>query len=266
MSDIRIQTSFNLDLEFEAPPFHQRLLAWLIDIFVLIFYLIVAYRFLNWISADEANPTRVMALVLLLIIPFFTYHLICEATMNGQSIGKKILGIRVVNENGSRPSYSQFVIRWLIRTSDFMALVFILGANDALQRNNLDFFWKAAAAFGLLIADVILVNTSKKHQRLGDLLGHTILIRTRQRTSIDDTVFLQIGPDYMPSFPQVMQLSDRDINALKNILKTAKRHNDRSMAAHAAEKIQNHLNIQTSLDPYAFLEVLLKDYNYLATQ
>jgi uncharacterized RDD family membrane protein YckC len=266
MSAIRVQTSFNLDIDFEAPPFHQRLLAWLIDIFVLTFYLIVAYRFLNWLSADEANPTRVMALVLLLIIPFFTYHLICEITMNGQSIGKKLMGIRVVNENGSRPSYSQFVIRWLIRTSDFMALVFVLGAGDALQRNNLDFFWKAAAAFGLLIADVILVNATKKHQRLGDLLGHTILIKTKQRTSIDDTVFREVAPDYTPTFPQVMQLSDRDINALKSILKISQKHNDLTMAVNAGEKIKNHLNIQSGLEPHAFLEVLLKDYNYLATQ
>jgi uncharacterized RDD family membrane protein YckC len=270
MSIIRVHTSFNIDIDFEAPPFHQRLLAWLIDIIVLTFYVLIAFRLFGWLlyssDADEGKQTQFLAYFLLLIVPFFTYHLFCEITMNGQSIGKKLMGIRVVNENGSRPSYSQFIIRWLIRTSDYMALVFLASAGDAMQRNDLDFFWKSAAAFGLLIADVILVNASKKHQRLGDMLAHTIVIKTRQNTTINDTVFLQVAHNYVPSFPQVMQLSDRDINALKNILKTAKKHHDFHLAANAAEKIKSHLNIVTSLAPLDFLEVLLKDYNHLSVQ
>ena len=65
-------------------------------------------------------------------------------------------------------------------------------------------------------------------------------------------------------FPQIMQLSDRDINSLKGIIDTARKHKDHNMAFMAAEKIKAHLKIDTYLEPEEFLEVLLKDYNYLS--
>jgi hypothetical protein len=118
---------------------------------------------------------------------------------------------------------------------------------------------------GLFFTDVILVNASKKNQRLGDMLAHTLLIKANQKHSIQDTVFLNIADNYKPSFPQVMQLSDRDMNSLKSILDTAKKRGDFNLAAMATEKIKNHLKIETNLSPFDFLEILLKDYNYLST-
>jgi hypothetical protein len=70
---------------------------------------------------------------------------------------------------------------------------------------------------------------------------------------------------YVPSFPQVMQLSDRDINALKGILDSAKKRHDYNLAEMASNKIKTHLKIETPLSPFDFLEVLLKDYNYLVS-
>ena len=182
--------------------------------------------------------------------------------MNGQSLGKKITGIRVVNENGGQPSIGKFVIRWLIRTSDFMALVIII---MAVSSSDLQAFWQIGIPLALFITDVILVNASKKNQRLGDMLAHTLLIRTEEKHSIRDTVFLNIADNYVPSFPQVMQLSDRDINSLKGIIDTSRKRHDYNLAEMASNKIRNHLRIETTLPPLEFLEVLLKDYNYLSS-
>ena len=263
MSTIRVTTNFNIDLEFEAAPFYKRLFAWLLDMIVLVIYVIMAIKFLDW-YANTRDGESVWAWFMLLMIPYLTYHLICEIFMNGQSIGKKLLNIKVVNENGGQPGIGQYVIRWLIRTSDYMVVVILLFAPEAARSGDLSFFWKVAIPFGLLITDVILVNT-RKQQRLGDLLAHTLVINATEKSSIHDTVFLEVGESYVPSFPQVMQLSDRDINALKGILDTARRRSDFELAAMASEKIKRHLKIETSLSPFDFLEVLLKDYNYLSS-
>jgi uncharacterized RDD family membrane protein YckC len=268
MSTIRIATNFNIDLDFEAAPFHRRFLAWVVDVLVVIFYAIILAKVFNWIQrddfGDEGDNFLRSLFLFLLIVPPGLYHLICEILMKGQSIGKRITGIRVVNENGGRVAISQIIIRWLIRTSDFMALVILIYAPSAVERNDNEFMFQASAAMILLVLDVILVNASKKRQRLGDMLAHTILIRTRQEGTIDETIFTEVSNTYTPSFPQVMQLSDRDINALKGILDTAKRRHDYAMAEMASEKIKNHLKIQTPLSPFEFLEILLKDYNYLS--
>jgi uncharacterized RDD family membrane protein YckC len=268
MSVIRVSTSFNLDIDFEAPPFHRRLFAWMIDLFILIFYIIIASKILRQIELNvdynDDNMYNMWAVGLVMVLPFFLYHPVSEILMNGQSVGKRLMGIQVVNENGGKPSVSQYIIRWLIRTSDYMVLVIIVYA-PYIAFFGMQFFWALGGSLLLLVTDIILVN-SKKQQRLGDLLAHTILIKTKQKTSIGDTIFLHIAEGYTPSFPQVMQLSDRDVNALKSILDAAKKHHDYNLAFNASEKIKNHLKIETSLSPFDFLEILLKDYNYLAAQ
>lgn len=268
MSVIRVTTSFNLDIDFEAPPFHRRLFAWMIDLFILIFYILIATKILQQIEQNLDytidNRYNMWAVGLVLVLPFIIYHPVCEILMNGQSVGKRLMGIRVVNENGGKPSVSQYLIRWLIRTSDYMVLVIIIYA-PYVAIYGMQFFWALGGSLALLITDIVLVN-SKKNQRLGDLLAHTILIKTKQKTSIDDTIFLHIAEGYSPSFPQVMRLSDRDVNALKSILDTAKKNNDYDLAQNASEKIKRHLNIETSSSPFDFLEILLKDYNFLAGQ
>ena len=185
--------------------------------------------------------------------------------MNGQSIGKKLMRIRVVSENGGRPGFSQLIIRWLIRTSDYMLLLIILYAPTAMMFGG-SFIAAIAGSVILLFADLVLVNATAKNQRLGDLLAHTMLINTRQQGDIQDTIFLEVEQSYQPRFPQIMQLGDRDINSLKHILETARRRGDYDLAHTAAEKVRTHLNIETGMSPFDFLEVLLKDYNYLSVK
>ncbi|HMK27532.1 MAG TPA: hypothetical protein VK483_15980, partial [Chitinophagaceae bacterium] len=119
---------------------------------------------------------------------------------------------------------------------------------------------------GFLVTDIVLVVSSKKGQRIGDILAKTILIRTNTKGNIEDTVFMPVADSYVPSFPQIMQLSDRDINAIKSILETSRKKSDFNMAEAASYKIKAHLKIESSLSPFDFLEVLLKDYNYLSTK
>lgn len=267
MSTVRIATNFNIDIEFTAPPFYRRVAAWIIDMVVLIFYAVIAVKFLSNFAGgnnhSEGDNITVWAISMLLMLPFLLYHVLLEATMNGQSIGKKIIGIKVISENGGRPSISQLIIRWLIRTSDYTLLIIIILVPYASAMGP-RIYWGIAGAVMLFLVDLVLVNT-RKQQRLGDILAHTVLINTRQKEKITDTVFLEVLDAYIPQFPQIMRLSDRDMNSLKAIIDTAKKHRDYNMAYRAAEKIKAHLKIDTFLEPEEFLEVLLKDYNYLST-
>lgn len=269
MSTIKIPTTFNIDLEFEIPEFHRRLFAWAIDVVIQIIYYRVAIAILSRSISfadifSEDGQYNLWGLYMMILIPVITYHLICEITMNGQSIGKKILGIRVVSENGGRPGISQFIVRWLIRTGDYtIVLILLLNVFILINKELLVFL---AAFLLLLLTDVILVVSSKKGQRLGDILAHTILVRTAATGSMEETVFMEVADGYVPLFPQIMRLSDKDINAIKSILDTSRKKGDFHLAAMASEKIKSHLNINSSLSPFDFLDTLLKDYNYLSVK
>ena len=267
MGIVKVPTNFNIDLEFEVPEFYRRLLAWVLDCLILFFYLKISYEiyksFAQGRDITDINERYNLSFFgLILWVPLFIYHPFCEITLNGQSLGKKIMGLRVVNENGGRPSISQFLIRWLIRTADLTVIIIILRNFSLLVY----FDWTLVGALLLLTTDIVLVITARKGQRLGDILAKTIIIRTQTRGSIDDTVFVAVADNYIPSFPQIMQLNDKDINAIKSILEVSRRKGDFNMATAASEKIKKHLQIQTSLSPFDFLDVLLKDYNYLSTK
>lgn len=268
MSIIKVPTSFNIDVEFEIPEFYRRLLALVIDWLILIFYSKIAGAILREIfnssnlwDEDTGYDLQWLSIVVI-YVPFTLYYLISEITMNGQTVGKKIMGLRIVNENGGKASISQFIIRWITRD---IWLLFMLGYSLSLDSQT-EALIMVLAVLGYYITDIILVISSKKGQRIGDILARTILIRINTRASIEETVFQEVADSYTPMFPQIMQLSDRDINAIKSILETARKKGDLTMADAASGKIKTHLHIETDLEPYQFLAVLLKDYNYLSTK
>src|SRR5688572_20158930 len=101
MAVIKVPTNFNIDVEFEIPEFYRRLLSLLIDILLQYFYLVIANAIYMNIVRNSSHDTDaaydIEAARLLLTLPVLVYHLVMEITMNGQSIGKKIMNIRVVN-------------------------------------------------------------------------------------------------------------------------------------------------------------------------
>jgi len=269
MGQIKVPTNFNLDIEFEVPEFFRRFFSWCIDLFIQITYIIICIKIIDTTGIPVLNQGFFTVLVsITLLFPVIFYYLLFEIFTNGQSIGKKLTGLRVVNENGGKASYSQFIIRWLIRVSDNMifVLIFILLASSEDAFRNPEARWTIVIIMVMMITDVFLVASSKKGQRLGDLLARTIIVRTRTKANINETVFLEVDSSYIPSYPQIMQLSDKDINAIKSILDIAKKNGDFQLATMAADKIKNHLHIQSDLGPFDFLSTALKDYNYLSTK
>jgi uncharacterized RDD family membrane protein YckC len=236
MLAVKLDTGFNIEVEFPIAPFHRRLLAWIIDLLVLFSYLWIANLFLN--NTIGSGWDRHLWLKTLYTLPYLLYHLVMEISMNGQSIGKKAMSIKVITLEGGQPSVSQYLIRWMFRLFD-IGLFFI------------------PAFFSVVL--------SERSQRVGDIVAGTIVIDTKASTSWQDTIFTEIETSYKPRYQQVMQLSDRDINTLKSIIETVRRKNDHELAFRIAERIQHKLQIQSNQDPLDFLQTLLKDYNYYAT-
>ncbi|MGH2553762.1 MAG: RDD family protein [Chitinophagaceae bacterium] len=275
MGAIKVPTNFNIELDFEVPEFYRRLIALLIDMLLQYFYLRIAVKIFDSIQKnqnyfDTDTGHNMWAIGWLLVLPIMFYHFILELTLNGQSIGKKILGLRVVDEYGGKPSFSQFTIRWLLRISDVWIVILLfyilslIGSNGGFDSVQTIFI--VVFGLGFLITDIVLVVSTKKGQRIGDILAKTILIRINTKENIEDTVFIEVEDNYVPSFPQIMQLSDKDINAIKSILESARKKGDFNMAESASSKIKAHLMIESQMSPYDFLDVLLRDYNYLSTK
>jgi uncharacterized protein len=100
----------------------------------------------SWIPGDAADSAAVAVLFLVLLTAWFNYFAIAEWRW-GQTIGKNALGIEVTTESGERPSWNAAAIRNILRIVDF------------------------------LLIGPIMIAASRRHQRLGDRLAHTVVVR-----------------------------------------------------------------------------------------
>ncbi len=257
MSIIQISTPFNIDIEFEIAEFHKRLLAYIIDFILLIIYMYSMIRILfGQINIQEGS---VGFAILIILLPMLFYSLFAELWMNGQSIGKKILKIRVVSLNGGEATLGQSLLRWFLRFYEWGFIITSL------------FYGNPAIGFATLllggIATIITITVTLKNQRLGDIAAGTVVVNTKSKLTVDDTIFMEINKsDYKVTFPGVMRLSDRDINTIKGVVTQAGKSNNYEMCNRVAMKVKDVLKIQTDMYPDQFLEKLLEDYNYLATR
>ena len=260
MSIIQISTAFNIDLEFEIAAFHKRLLAYLIDFFLLIMYLF-SMKYVLYAGFSMELKDNMGLDILVVSLPMFLYSLIAELSMNGQTVGKKIMSIRVISLDGGEPTFGQFLLRWITK---FFEWPFLFG----YVFFSLDALFAYIIITGMLgIAVVITITVTPRNQRLGDLAAGTVIVDTRTSMSVADTVFMNVSDEnYKVLFPEVMRLSDGDINTIKTVLTQSRKTNNTDMCYRVEAKVKEVLAIRSDLYTPDFLEKLLEDYNYLATR
>ena len=216
MPIIQIATAFNIDLEFEIAEFHKRLLGYIIDYTLLVIYLF-SMKYLLYTGFSVDFEENVGLDILVISIPMLLYSLLTELWMNGQTVGKKIMAIRVISLEGGEPTLGQYMLRWITKFFEWPFLFgYIFFSKDALQAYTF--------VTGILgVAVVIIIAVTPKSQRLGDLAAGTVVVNTRSKLTVEDTVFMEINKtDYKVVFPDVMRLSDRDINTIKTVLTQAR--------------------------------------------
>ncbi len=247
---VKLDTGFNIEIDFAITPFHKRMFAWIIDVFVMIAYSWLVGKLLSLFYDHSLLVPNWVEIITRL--PILFYHLIFEVAMNGQSIGKKAMNIQVIALDGGQPTISQYLIRWMFRSIDFPIVIFAAVLYGQLP------WW----CMIFLFVGIGCVLFSQNSQRIGDLVAGTIIIDKKNSTSWEDTVFTELETGYQPMFPQVMQLTDKDVNTLKSIIESVKKTSNYDLSMRIAERIKSKLNIQSDQDSLEFLETLLKDYNY----
>jgi uncharacterized RDD family membrane protein YckC len=264
MSVIQIATPFNIDLEFEIAEFHKRLFAYLIDFTLLILYFSgMKYMYYGGFeqASEEVLKSHVGIDILTISLPMLLYSLATEVMMHGQTIGKKLMNIRVISLDGGEAELSQYLVRWMFKVFEWP---FFFGYT-IFTRGNIIAYIIVTGFFGIIV--VIIIAVSKKNQRLGDLAANTVVVNTKSVFTVEDTVFMEIQQtNYVVKFPEVLKLSDRDINTIKNVTSMFYKNHNTETCARVSMKVQEVLKIQTDMYAIDFLEKLLADYNYLASK
>jgi uncharacterized RDD family membrane protein YckC len=242
MNTISITTSQNIELEYELGSLGDRIIGRILDFIVLIAYGIIIFVVIGFGNLERFMNNNAWFIVIFIVIPVVFYDLLSEIFLNGQSLGKKIMGIKVISLNGNQPSFGQYLIRWLFRIVDF--------------------------SFSGSFVALITVAATEKKQRLGDIVAGTVLVKTKPRTQISDTIFQTVSEDnYQVMYPEVINLRDQDVQLIKEILKSVNQSGNTALAYQAQEKIEKVLNIRSRhYDSKSFLNAVLVDYNYITSR
>ena len=236
MQTIRVRTTQNVFIEYPLASVGERIVAYLIDWIILIFYTIAIVAVLSTIEVE------VWYIWLILIgVPMLFFSLLFEIFMNGQTPGKFAMKIKVVRLDGTPPAIGDYLMRWIFSFIDFYML-------------------SGAVA-------VVIIAAGGKGQRLGDVVAGTSVVKLVEHHQITTQhVFVPVEEQYVPTFAQVVNLTEKDIDLIQRALDVNREQGNIQPVLIITDKIKALLNIQTDLPPVKFLYTIIKDYQTISSR
>lgn len=237
MDNFQIETAQNISITQNVAGIGERILAYLIDGLIMVAYVILALVMLGGLNVGSGQEFLFVSVIAL---PLMLYFLLWETLWNGRSPGKAALDLRVVKLDGSKPAFSNYIVRWLLRIID----ITITSGSVA----------------------VVTILLSGKGQRLGDLAAGTTVISEKPRVGLDNTLLVDVPEGYRPVYPQVTMLTDRDVQEIKEIYRNSLQNSNYRVIGSLSKKVSELLQVTPEEKPLQFIKTVLKDYSYYTQQ
>ncbi|SOC81400.1 Uncharacterized membrane protein YckC, RDD family [Salinimicrobium sediminis] len=237
MDNFQIETAQNISITQNVAGVGERILAYLIDLVIMIIYVVFS---LLMLAGLDVPGDQEWLFVTVIFLPLLLYFLLWETLWNGRSPGKAALDLRVVKLDGSKPAFSNYLVRWLLRIVD----ISITSGSVA----------------------VVTILLTGRGQRLGDLAAGTTVISEKSRVGLDRTVLVNVPEDYKPQYPQVTMLSDLDVQEIKEIYRESLENSNYRVIAKLSSKVSDLLQVTPEEKPLQFIKTVLKDYSYYTQQ
>jgi uncharacterized RDD family membrane protein YckC len=157
---LNIDTPELVAIELPLAGIGSRFIAVLVDSLILA----AAFLFLGIFAAfilpalgafgEKAATWGVGVLILVFFLVFWGYFAVTEAFSNGRTPGKRVAKIRVIHQSGRGVSFVEALGRNLVRIVDYMPGFYGVG--------------------------IVAIFLSRRHQRLGDMVAGTLVVRERE--------------------------------------------------------------------------------------
>lgn len=168
-------------------------------------------------AAEKVAEAFAIALLIALVFTiFFGYFIAFEALWNGQTPGKKVLGIRVVRDGGYPVDFGASLVRNLIRVGELIVGSYVLSA--------------------------IAMLLSPENKRLGDIAAGTIVVRDARLSVPDLARATVLQPE--PVYGATRYLSGDERSIVKRFLQRRDAlvpERRRELAAHLAARVRPRL-------------------------
>ncbi len=234
MHKLEIETTQNVGIEYPTASLVERLLAAIIDRIILIIYIYVLVYIFDGLYFDYAD--KVLSVLIYPVAIF--YHFAFEYFNNGQSPGKQIMKIKVMQLDGSRPTLGNYFTRWIIGLIEL-------------------YLWLGAPA-------LFAIMFTTKGQRIGDLAANTSVIKNKKLSMGQHIVDKDFSPNYSPTFAKAKLLNDKQAEVINTVLTNPENGLRNRQILKLSDKLKETLHIVEDQDlaPKEFLTTILDDYAY----
>jgi uncharacterized RDD family membrane protein YckC len=158
--EISVSTPESMEFSHEPAGIGSRFVASIIDTILQVAMILgVAFVLGLWSSplnsiSSVSTAWAAAAMVFLMFLIFWGYHIFFEMLWNGQTPGKRAAGIRILKDGGYPIGFLDSVIRNLLRPIDFLPFFYGIGA--------------------------IVAFCSSKCKRVGDFAAGTVVVKERR--------------------------------------------------------------------------------------
>jgi uncharacterized RDD family membrane protein YckC len=153
-STLVIETPEGVVFSYELATAAVRALAWTVDAAAIATAGSVLQKLANMGRGLLPDVTAGLSVALYFLLSI-AYAIVLEWRWRGQTIGKRLFGLRVVDAQGLRLHFSQIAIRNLMRFVDLLPMAYLIGGTASV--------------------------VTRKCQRLGDLAANTVVAHERKR-------------------------------------------------------------------------------------
>ena len=181
---IEIVTPEGVPLPFVVATVGDRATAVFIDLLILLGFLLGILILGALATGDRFGSSFVGAFALLATFLFRTFYFTWGEARRASTIGKRRLGLRVMDARGGPLTVEAVIVRNLLRELELFLPLFLLLAPGAVVPGESGLLRLFSAFWLLGIGLVPLVN--RRRQRIGDLLAGTIVVVRPRATLLAD--------------------------------------------------------------------------------
>ena len=241
LDKLSIDTPEQVALDFALASVGSRFLALAVDTLiqaaatVLLILLGLALAAVVSARLDTMSPWILAGLFLAYFLIYNAYFAVFEAIWNGQTPGKRVIGLRVISVTGRPVSVFEAILRNVVRIADQLPGIYAIG--------------------------IVSIFVTERNQRLGDLAAGTVVVHEREVTSTEAEV--QFAAPAMPTHHGASRLSPEEVAVIELFVRRRDQLDDYSRSRKAlqiADRIRARLDISERGRDEPFLEEVLTEY------
>jgi uncharacterized RDD family membrane protein YckC len=253
-----IDTPENIEFAYDIAGIGSRFLAAIIDTLLIVvaevIVLIVGALALSATGSRTSAAGSLLTAIggLLAFAILWGYYIAFELLWNGQSPGKRVIGLRVVREGGRPITFVGSAIRNLVRIVDFLPVFYGIG--------------------------VVVMFVDPRARRLGDLAGGTLVVKERRGVTLESLATPSVvappparpgDPAPQPTLPNAQLLTDQDYTLVQEFLRRRTelgRDARMRLGVQLASGLQARLGLPQGGDAERFLQYIASEYQLLKHQ